>query len=383
MQKILSALKNTFDVRYILAWRSTHLNIVEDKKYVLSDHKLLWYKNENEYLEKILKNYPPDILLVDFFPFGRYKHIDKFLFLLYSVKKYDTKSYSIMRDIYDGERLLESSKIKYQQLLRKKIFGYDWINFFHCIQEIIIFSYKNDLEKELIASIVEYSLKDSIIDDIFVFWNLNEHDITSEVGIEKNSILQKKFKYLWYMLTHQYIFRPYWSEKYILINFWWNIFDIKKFYNILYICRKLEGIHFKIILWKFTHEGIKRNIMRDFGNSINFNFLDFLSFNEYTWVFKNAKVFIWSWGYGTCMDILSNKKESLLFVNSNETVVANMKEQSFRIHNLTQKYNYVFDCDPIDRTFIKTLLSLYMSEQNFDSSEIKVEWKKWVIDFLT
>jgi len=331
----------------------------------IQDHKNLQIRKK--FIKELLDRYDNYDILIDYFPFGRIIFCDEFDMMIHETHKKWGKIYSVMRDIF---RWIQKRDEKYYKeainiLGEKNIVIYNWECWTKDFQRKIYSHLKEYWYIHAAENIlVQFYLHAWRIDNILVFWDEDFYDIRDEFFLTKKE--KEKFLFMWYLMWNKSRDqKPVVNkEPYILISFGWNIFDMKVFLELLFLCSQVENISFKIVLGAMIEKNVAQDLKAKFSSYIHMEFIDFT--NDFQTLFKSATIFIGAWWYGTIMDVVQHQKPSFLFVNKNNVVQVNESEQDMRIW-LIWNMSFVKRVQKVDKFFLKELIEIY-----FNSKHLKV-----------
>lgn len=315
------------------------------------------------FLRDLLYWYSSFDILIDYFPFGRIIFSDEIDMLIEETHKKKWKVYSVMRDIFTW--VPKRSDEYYQEarniLQKDNIFVKQWEYLSPDLQrKIYSVLNKHGNSHAAINISLDYYLGLGWIDNVLIFWDSSVYDIRSEFQLSQEQ--KSKFLFLWYLTGMSKVSVENLPQdiSYILVSFWWNIFDKKKFIQLLYVCSELQSINFKIVFGSMMSSYEIKSIREKYNRQAHMEFIDFT--DKFHDLFVSAKVFIWAGGYGTLMDVVHFKVPSYLFVNQNNVVKVNETEQMKRIQ-VFQEYAPIECIESIDTAFIKQLVSIYFGDK--------------------
>lgn len=313
-----------------------------------------------EFIKNILKSYDSYDLFIDYFPFWRIIFADEIDMLIEETHRVWWKFYSVMRDIFTWyprrDKAYYSKAIK---VLKNNNITLDITYISPQTQRRIYNILKeHKLVHWAINIMLDYYLQDWKIDKILVFGDRDVYDLRKEFFLSEWR--ERKFIFLWYQKSKKVVTNKLnWNDTpYVLVCFWWNIFDKRQFIKILNICRSLSYMHFKIILGSMMGEVERMSIKKKFQFYQNIEFIDFSE--KYHSLFLGAKAFIGWWWYGTMMDVIEYDIPSFLFVNQNNIVRVNETEQTTRI-KLLKKHGNILLINEVNYDFIKKLSFAYLN----------------------
>lgn len=394
---IYHALKNSFEV-YIIIWGKVpeeHFQWVSyialphiEEINIFNSHRVsesLMDMRKNK-MQRFIDEFQPDVLGIDYFPFGRIWLQPEIDFLMRQVKKKPwSKVYSYMRDIFSGEICVRKEDIQWVREKIEDYFGEDFsyilrYSFFKLYQYI---KTSNISKTTLSQLLLEQYLNENTLDGILVFWDKKYYVLEDEFSLCQNH--RDKFFYLWYLLPQRYpkiLDIPSISEKkYILLSFWGSIFHRKNFIRIMKILSFQKEYTIKCMIPFFQSENYKK-IFEYFSHDSN------IEFHKFSWDFflylQNADFFVSGWGYWSTMDILYYQIPSLIVLNYNQNIEINKTEDGKRVeifNSFFPVYKYTEDMTSID--ILKILQHSKNQKRNWDSQILNSSWDVNLRDFLS
>lgn len=367
LHKIDSLLRDKYEIFFII-WGRYSQEYLNWKKYLI----LNWdSENRKLQVENIMCDFSADFMFIDYFPFGRYNFIHEIWgFITIFRKNKGKKVFSIMRDIQHWKEICSNDKIKkYYEIIFEKFSVKKYNITWKISLEIHKFSYENGYENEFMHSFIESILHNWIVDKILVFWDEKIYKLQDEFHLSR--WIENQFHSMWYLWMNYDNPTLSVEQKFVLISFWWNVFDEKIFMKLLHITKKITKIPFKIILGTYLDETKKGVIVSRFSNE-NIEFIDFtIDIKKYL---EKTSLFIWSWWYGTVMDIYSYNIPAFLFINANNSVSANFWEQEKRIEIFSHLGDIHF-YERIDMKFLKDILE-HLGKDNHQYKRNTIHFSK-------
>jgi predicted glycosyltransferase len=315
------------------------------------------------FLKDLIDWYDNFDILIDYFPFGRIIFSDEIDMLIEETHKKKWKIHSVMRDIFTWTRKRDEGYYKqaHNILEENNISVKQWDCLSADLQRKIYSVLKNhDMAHGAINLSLDYYLGLGWIDSVLVFWDSEVYDLRDEFKLTDDQ--KSKFSFLWYLtwMSKVTVEKKQNEPPYVLVSFWWNIFDKKKFIQLLHLCCGLESINFKIVFGSMMSSQEILSIREKYQKHFHMEFIDFT--DKFHDLFVSAKVFIWAWWYGTLMDVVHFKIPSYLFVNQNNVVKVNETEQMKRIQ-VFQEYAPIESIEDITPVFIKHLMGTYFRNE--------------------
>lgn len=371
MLKIYHAIKSKYSPCILIWWALeitddtiSHIRLPESTEFENKNDskKEKSLKNKRkQYIESVLMGNEYSFLLIDYFPFWRHAFFDEMDSMINITHKKSWKVYTIMRDIFTWNKQREAQYYS-DAFTRIKDHYYP-----KTYSEVVsnnqrrVYKYLSDnwYKHAAVNLFLKYYLSVWKIDNILVFWDKNIYDIRDEFFLTDRE--KEQFKFLWYIIpdrekeVHHPIEKPY-----ILISPWWNIFNIKFFFELLSVCRSLKEVRFKVIVGNMIDNKLKHTIVSRF-RSPNIEFINFQK-NLSSLIFQSKWLIGW-WWYWTFWDILWYRKKAIMFINHDDIVNINKTEQFIRIQHWEKIGNITY-ASQINHEIIKQILELYHSDDS-------------------
>lgn len=303
-------------------------------------------------IASILKQYSPDLFLVDHFPFWRFSLIDELDIIFRWFKKNNKKVITFMRDIYIGKKLLE--EYQYHNMLSiysesEKWFNPEWIQELKRFNSVI----KNKFYKK--PFITEYVFRECSVNGVIVFWDKKIHDIRTELNITSSTFDSiYHIGYIPLSIDNTPVYSQNSKNKKILVSTWWNLSSPKIFYRLIDFLLKLPDFQIQILLWPHINYDIKKKIKDQVSG---FNHINISWFHHDFQSLLNASDFFFGfWWYGTFQHLFYYEWHSFIMSNWDTTnFFHRYHEQSCRIQKFHQYLNIDF-LDEVDEVKIRKIL---------------------------
>ncbi len=297
MLNIYHVLSSEHDVYMIFWWNIPkwhihnlnyiNLPIVDESDIYIQSKKIKKIlKKRKKILQELCITHMPDILLIDYFPFGRVALKDEIEYLINTVKikNYRSKVYTFMRDIFYASNTCVNHK-EYIQVKEDifYFFGHPYMyivencyNTFHLYtqkwsyqqEQFLKFIWKESLEEGIWYNLfIEYYFQNNILDGCLIFGDESMHQLSMEFHFSFK--VRENFHYLWYLLPQwrdtQYKAR---KQEYILFSFWGAIFNYDIYMSLLEKISSLSKIPIKCVLPFFKDTEKLWEIQKNFYEKI-------------------------------------------------------------------------------------------------------------------